>query len=373
MLHFRTDDKKQEIAVTISTGSFIRIALLTAASIAIFISVKKAEHILALIFVAFILALALNTPVNWVSQHLPGRIKGSRSFATTLSFLIVVIVLGTFLSIIVPPLVRQTGSLIKAAPHILREFHNQKSPIGSFIRHHNLEGTINNISNQLSKRLTNIGGTAFSTAKTVGSSIFSVLVILVTTFMMLVEGPRWIDFFKQLLPDHHHSLAERLSHDMYMVIRGYANGQVIMAAIAALVISPVIVLLHIGYPAGLVVVIFICALIPMIGHTIGAIIVTLVALFHSTTSAIIILAYYILYMQIEAYIIQPRIQSNTTKMSPLLVFISVIIGVSFDGIFGGILAIPVAGCLRIAILEYLRSKNVIDNKEFRHVTSLDTK
>jgi predicted PurR-regulated permease PerM len=156
---------------------------------------------------------------------------------------------------------------------------------------------------------------------------------------------------------------------MYKVIKGFVNGQVILAALASVLILPAVLFLHIGYPIALFVIIFICGLIPMIGHTIGAIIVTLVALFHSTGSAIIILTYYIVYQQIENYLIQPRIQANTTNMSPLLVFMSVVIGVSFGGLFGGLVAIPAAGCLRIALLEFMRSRNIIDNARFEEVTT----
>jgi predicted PurR-regulated permease PerM len=107
----------------------------------------------------------------------------------------------------------------------------------------------------------------------------------------------------------------------------------------------------------------------MVGHTIGAIIVTTVALFESTTAAIIILTYYILYQQIENYLVQPRIQANSTNMSPLLIFMAVVIGVSFGGIFAGLFAIPLAGCIRIVALEYLRSQNLISTEEFTEVTS----
>jgi predicted PurR-regulated permease PerM len=190
--------------------------------------------------------------------------------------------------------------------------------------------------------------------------------------MMLVEGPSWLGFARDLIPDKHHAMADRLSHDMYRVIKGYVNGQVTLAALAALLIMPAVFLLHISYPAALVVIIFICGLIPMVGHTIGAIIVTLVALFHSVSSAVIILAYYILYQQIENYLIQPRIQANSTNMSPLLVFMSVIVGVSFGGLFGGLVAIPAAGCIRIALLEYLHSKKIIDTPEFWRETTVPT-
>jgi predicted PurR-regulated permease PerM len=60
-------------------------------------------------------------------------------------------------------------------------------------------------------------------------------------------------------------------------------------------------------------------------------------------------------MQIESYIIQPKIQANTTNLSPLLVFASVVIGVTFGGLLGGLVAIPVMGCLRVLIVDYLHN------------------
>ncbi|HEX7632817.1 MAG TPA: AI-2E family transporter [Candidatus Saccharimonadales bacterium] len=364
-----THESVQEVALTVRTETFFRLAFLIVATIILLGALHKAAHALLLIFTAFFLALALNGPVYWLSRHLPGKRKGSRSLATTLSFLIVILLLGGFLASIVPPLVKQTDSFVHAAPHLVKDFRSQNSETGRLIRKYHLEGQVNTLSSQLSARLKHIGGSAFSTVQRVGTSVFSLLTILVLTFMMLVEGPRWLGFFRELIPDKHHDVADRLINDMYRVIKGYVNGQVTLAALAALLIMPAILALHISYPVALMVIVFVCGLIPMVGHTIGAIIVTSVALFHSTGAAFIILGYYILYQQIENYLIQPRIQANSTNMSPLLVFSSVVIGVSFGGLIGGLVAIPVAGCIRIALLEYLRSKKIISTPQFQEVTT----
>ena len=97
----------------------------------------------------------------------------------------------------------------------------------------------------------------------------------------------------------------------------------------------------------------------MVGHTIGAIICTLVALFTSPASAILVLSYYILYQQIENYVVQPRVQANSTNMSPLLVFVAVLLGANFGGLLGALVAIPVAGCLRILVLDYLERRDIL--------------
>lgn len=352
--------------INIPNRVVIRVLLLVVAMMILLAAVRQASHALVLIFTAFFLAIALNAPVHWVAQHLPGKRRGNRTLATTISFFLIVVVLGAFLASIVPPLVRQTNNFIQAAPQLVSEAKDENSGVGKFIKRYKLEDQVQNFSNSLSDRLKHVGGTAVDTVGKVGSSVFSVLTILALTFMMLTEGPRWLSLFKDIIPDEHHERAERLAHGMYKVVKGYVNGQVILAVIAACLLLPMLIILGISYPAALFVVVFICGLIPMVGHTLGAIIVTLVALFTSPWAAVIILGYYFLYQQIENYLIQPRIQANSTNMSPLLVFASVVIGVNFGGIFGGLVAIPVAGCLRIAALDYLRSKKIInsvDNSE----------
>src|SRR6185369_8508584 len=217
-------------------------------------------------------------------------------------------------------------------------------------------------SKQLSSRADSITGSAVSTVSHVGSSLFATLTVIVLTVMMLAEGPRWRRIAEQLIPQRHSARTQRLARDMRSVIQGYVNGQVFLAALASLFIVPALFLLHIPNPLALMVVVFVCGLIPLVGHTIGAIIVTIAALFHSFGSAVVILAYYILYQQIENYAIQPRIQANATNMSALLVFVSVIVGANFGGLIGALVAIPVAGCLRVLILDYLEDRKLLSVK-----------
>ncbi|HEY5806295.1 MAG TPA: AI-2E family transporter [Candidatus Saccharimonadales bacterium] len=363
MFSFRSRDKDNTITLDIPNRVVIRVMLVVVVTLIFLAAVRQASHPLTLIFIAFFLALALNAPVHWIAQRLPGKRRGSRTAATAISFLVVVAVMAGFLVSIVPPLVKQTSGFIRTIPELAQQVRDEDTGVGRFVARYELQDDISKFSKQLSERLGDVSGTAVSGVQKVGSSIFAMLTVLVLTFMMLIEGPRWRRFFMDVVPNEHQGRVQRLASDMYRVVKGYVNGQVVLALIAALMLLPALLILHVPYPAALVMIVFVCGLIPMVGHTIGAIIVSLVALFESPWSAILILAYYILYQQIENYIVQPRVQSNTTNMSPLLVFAAVIIGVSFGGLLGGLVAIPVAGCIRIALLDYLRAKKIIEPAE----------
>lgn len=357
---FSRHEGPQEIAITISARTIVKIFAIIVGTTLLFAALHHATHALILIFTAVFLALALNAPVSWVAHHLPGNFKGSRGLATGVAALLVILVLSAFIASLAPPIARQTKTLLNQAPQIVRDVRDSNSDLGKFVKRYHLEKQVDKFSKQLSARLQNASGSAVSTVGSITSSVFSVLTILVFTVMMLSEGPSWLEFAKQVLPKHKRAKAERLSRDMYKVVKGYVNGQVLLAAIASIMLLPGLLIFNVSYPIALLAVVFICGLIPMVGHTIGAGIVTLVALFTSPLAALGILIYYITYQQIENYLIQPKLQANATNMSPLLVFMSVIVGVSFSGLLGGLVAIPIAGCIRVAVLDYLQSRDIIE-------------
>jgi predicted PurR-regulated permease PerM len=359
----------ENVEITISNRTVFRIIATVIAAGLLVAAVQKAAHALVLIFTALFLALALNAPVHWIAEHLPGKRRGNRTLGTAISFLLVVVFMAGFLASIVPPLVRQTNSFIHTAPNLVNDLRSDDTSLGHFVRRYNLESQTDKISKQLSDRVGNLGNGALGTFTKITSSIFATLTVLVITFMMLIEGPHWLEFGQQFVPKSQRPRAKRLAHDMYRVIKGYVNGQVFLAALASVLILVPLLIFGVSYPIALMVIVFICGLIPMVGHTIGAVIVSTVALFQSPVTALIILAYYILYQQIENYVVQPKIQANSTDMPPLMVFISVLIGISFGGLLGGLVAIPVAGCIRIALLDYLEMHGIISKASLRAETT----
>ena len=353
----------KEVSLTISTRTFFKVLLLILITIGVLAMLKRAEYALTLIFIAFFLAVALNAPVSWVERHLPGPLRGSRTSATSLAFLIVIVILGAFLASLIPPIVRQVEAFVNSAPHIVQSLRSQNGSINRIVEQYHLQAQIDQLSAGLSDRLKNSTGTAIAAVEGVTSSIFSLLTILVLTFMMLVEGPTWLQSLHQFVPERRRAHIEHLVVGMYRAVRGYINGQVLLAVIAAFMILPGLLIFHVSYPVALMAVVFICGLIPMIGHTIGAILVAFVALFTSPIAALGILIYYILYQQIEGYLIQPRVQANTTNLTPLMVLVSVVVGVSFGGLLGGLVAIPAAACLRVWVIDYLQQRNLLEKHD----------
>lgn len=350
---------EQEVALTITARTFVKVLLLILATYLLLSMLRQTVYALTLILIAFFLAIALNAPVSWLAGHAPGKLRNNRSLATALAFLLVIAVLAGFLVSVTPSIVHETQSFIANAPNTIQQLRTQYHGVNDFIVRYHLQGQVDQLTNEVTNRLRGSASGAFLAVTGFFSSLVAIITVLVLTFMMLVEGPMWMAFLRQLVPHNQREHVRRVVNDMYRAVRGYVNGQVLLALIASVFILPGLLIFHVNYPFALMGLVFICGLIPMVGHIIGALVVSFIALFHSPLSAAGILAYYILYQQVETYLVQPRVQSNTTNLSPLLVLLSLTVGLSFGGLLGGLVAIPFVACVRVWVLDYLESRGIL--------------
>jgi predicted PurR-regulated permease PerM len=106
------------------------------------------------------------------------------------------------------------------------------------------------------------------------------------------------------------------------------------------------------------VLIFVLDLIPLVGATLGAVIVAIITLFQDfPTATIIWVVWSIVYQQFENSVIQPRIQARAVRIHPFIVLTSVLFGSTLFGIMGALLAIPIAAAIQIAVIEYKLLRN----------------
>ena len=98
-------------------------------------------------------------------------------------------------------------------------------------------------------------------------------------------------------------------------------------------------------------VVLVCGFIPLIGHFIGMTVVTLVSLTDSLSTAVIALVAYIIYVQIENYVITPRIMRKSLAIPGLVTIIAALLGASLLGLVGGLLAVPIAAAILLILDE----------------------
>lgn len=343
--------KRSGVTINISSEAIFRTVIIVVATIVGIRFLGNISSQLSLLFTAAFLALALNPAVSWIAGKLRSK---SRTRATGMAFIIVIVLLAAFLAIVVPPIVTQVVDFLSEIPAAIASVSDQNSPVGEFVRRYGLQEELNGLSADLKGHFSSLPSTVLSTASRVGGTLVSIITVLVLTFMMLVEGPRWFERIWAMQPKEKREHRRTLAHKMYRVITSYVNGQVIIAAIASLFAMAAMLIataltnstINVLAMGGIV---FLLGLIPLIGNTLAAAIVVLVSLFSSLPLAITMAVFFLVYQQIENVTLQPYVQAKSNQLTPLIVFVAALLGVGFGGILGAFIAIPLAGCIRVLL------------------------
>jgi predicted PurR-regulated permease PerM len=350
----------RNVTVNITNRTLITTVLWVVFFIFLFRFIGRVTHELILIFAAFFLSMALNPMVKWLSRRL--RLK-SRVRATAVAYLLVLAIIAAFLIAVIPPLVRQTRTFINDVPQIVQHYQDQDTHYARLAKKYKLDEKITKSSHDFANNYANYGSTVLDTGKRVAEAVASVLVVLVLTFMMLVEGPEWAERFFRLLPAQRREHDRRIAHKMYKGVTGFVNGQVILAMIAGtFAFFALEIVSHITDSSvnalALAGIVAVFALIPLFGNPSASIIVFLVCLSSSASLAFIMLAYFFVYFFIESHSFQPFIQSKLNDLTPLTVLVAALVGVGFAGFLGAIIAIPVASAVKVLVEDQIDKRGL---------------
>ena len=345
-----------KVTVNITNRTIVRTILWVLAATAAYHFIGRVAHVLTLIFAAFFLALALNPVVSWVSRHFHTR---SRVRATAVSYMLVVAFLAVFFTLVIPPLVKQTRDFIKDVPQTVQNFQSQDSSLARTARRYHIDQKLNQGARDFTSHFGNFGNALLNTGKRIAEAVASVLAVLVLTFMMLVEGPQWLELYWGTLADKERIRQKRIAQRVYRAVSGFVNGQVILAFVAGFfafigleVASHII---GVGINAlALAGIVAVFGIIPLFGNPIAAVIVCLIALLNSPTLGLVMAIYFIVYFLVENHTFQPYLQSKLNELTPLMVFVAALIGVGFGGILGAIIAIPAASTIKIVLEDHFK-------------------
>lgn len=354
-----------KVRIEIDTKTFVRFWLVVIGFIAAAFIIYSARTALIIIATAMFFAIALSMPVNKILKILPSK---SRLLSTALAYVAVVIALGAFIFLAVPPIVQQTAKLAQTVPSLIDSATEQYSGIDRFVKKYSLQQQFDEVSTSVKDNAVNfakdLGSNVIGGIGSVFSIIASGIIIFVLTFLMLVEGPIWLNLLWSAFKNKTKmEETKRLLYRMYNVVTSYVTGQLIVSSIAGTVAGTSVLVLSLLFaiPINLAIptaaIVFVFSLIPMFGSSIGAVIITTVLALNDIKAALIFLGFFVIYQQIEGNFISPKIQSKKIDLSALVILMSVTIGIYLFGMIGGIISIPIAGCLKVLSDDYFAKKS----------------
>ncbi|MCY1140460.1 AI-2E family transporter [Actinoplanes sp. Pm04-4] len=312
---------------------------------AIFLGLRNAAGILVLIFIALFLAIGLNPAVVRLrSWGVP------RGFAVAIVALSVVALLAGGIVALIPPLVSQTTQLVENVPEYIQSLQRNET-INELVQRYDI---VNRVTSALNAgTVGNAVGGVVGVGRMLAGTIFNLLTVLVLTIYFMASFDRIRETGYSLVPASRRVRVRLLTDEILTKVGAYMVGAISIAVLAGASTWFLAVILGLAYPFALAVVVAITDLIPQIGATLGAIIVSLVGFASSLTDGIICAVFFLLYQQIENYLIYPNVMRRSVKVSDVAAVVAALLGVALFGVVGALVAIPMVAAIQLIMREVI--------------------
>ena len=339
-------------ATAVSWRLITKVVLVATATIAGLYLLYQIRNVVGLILIAVFLALAVAPAVNWLDD---------RRVPRWLAILLVYLSMGATIFgiglLIVPPMVEGVQELSDDLPAYVEDLRDNET----FRDYDDRYDITDNLTEQAEELPTHLGDAAGTLADvTVGvfSRFVQLFSILVITFFLLMDGRRMLEFFYRQLPPEREQRVRAVADDISSAVAGYVFGAFVIATLSGLMTYITLTIIDVPFAVPLAVLLGFFGLIPLVGATIGGILVGIVVAFVSFPGGLIAwVVVLVVYQQIENNLIQPLVYGRTVQVHPLVVLMAVLIGASLLGILGALVAIPASAAVQSVVRDWWRFRH----------------
>jgi predicted PurR-regulated permease PerM len=301
--------------------------------------------ILILIVVSLFLAIGLNPAVEWL-----GRRGLRRSLAVLVVVVAVLAALALFLVALVPVIADQVNLIVDNAPKWAKELQSDRRIQRLDDRYHVIDQAQNAITGK------GVGSAVFGGVVGVGLKVLSffanTFIVVVLTLYFLATLPKVKRAGYRLAPASSRARVTELGDRILQSVGAYVSGAFLVAMAAGLTSLVFLFVVGLGeYAVALAAVVTLLDVIPMIGATLGAVVVTAIGFATDPKIGLYCLIFYVAYQQFENYVIYPRVMSKSVNLPGSIIVIAALVGASLLGVVGALLAIPTAAAITLLVRE----------------------
>lgn len=318
------------------------------AGLAVLGALSAVATVLVYVGLALFLALALEPGIEQLtSRGLPRWVAATVMVVGSAAVIALVVVA------VLPVAVPQVSSFVAQIVELLRTLPDQAwyawatSNLGAL----DLNGLLSSLTDLLTdpRQLSAIAGGVLQVGTGLVNGVTAVIIVTALTIYFALSLPTMVSAVLRLVPRSRRAMTGSLLEEVLDSVGRYVSGQLILATINAT--FTLVLTLFAGSPAPilLAVIAFVAALIPVVGTVIGSILVTLATLTVSPVAAIVVAACLLVYMQVEAYVLSPRVMSRAVSMPGVLVIVAALAGAALGGVLGALVAVPVAAACLLVI------------------------
>lgn len=295
-------------------------------------------------------------------RRLQARLGGRRSLATGL------VVIGTLIGMIgmftlfLMPVREQLINTVTDLPGTVQDAANGRGAVGQLVKRLHLVSFVRDHQRELTNAATRLGDSQFEIAQAAFDVVLGFVTVTLLTFLLLSQSTTMGKTLYAFMPARRRESIRRVAVDAGRAVSGYMVGNLIVSLVAG--VTAFVCLAAVGVPNPVVLALWVAFadLIPLVGATIGAAVAVLAAFFESTTAGVITLIFFIVYQQLENGVIYPAVMARTVKVNPLVVLLSVLLGIELFGVLGALLAVPLSGAVLVlakAIRREMNPSNIV--------------
>ena len=330
---------------------YAKIALTIIATSALVAAAYYVRQILILVLVALLLSIGLEPAVKRLE-----RLKIKRGWSVLLIFTAFLGFVAMFAWLVVPPLVREAQQLADDIPGYVRRLRNSSGWVGDLQRKYDLAEKLKDLTKDLPHIASQSFGTILGVTKSVAAFIFNLLTIGILSIYFMLSMPRLRQSMVNLFHPENRERWTKVMDESISKVGGYVSGNIVISVIAGVATFVALISIGVPFPAALAMWVAVTDLIPAVGATLGAVLCVIVAAFAGIGAAVATAVYFIIYQQVENYLIAPRVMKRAIDLSPAAVIVATLIGGSLFGFAGALMALPIAAAVKIVIVDVLRSR-----------------
>jgi predicted PurR-regulated permease PerM len=333
----------------VSARLVAKVVLVAAAVVAALYLAYLIRDVIGLVVIAAFFAVAIAPAVNWLDKR-----SVPRWLAILLVYLSIAAGIFGIGLLIVPPLVNGVEDLSSDLPGYVDDLRNNETFRDYDDRYHITE-KLTKQAQELPSKLGDAAGTLRDVTVGVFTRFVQLFSILVITFFLVKDGHRLLEFLYRQVPPERAQRLRTIADDVSDAIAGYVFGNFVISVLAGLVTYVTLRILDVPFATPLAILFGFFDLIPLVGATLGGILVGIVVAFvHFPVGLIIWVVVLILYQQVENNLIQPYVYGRAVQLHPLIVIVAILIGAALLGVLGALVAIPAAAAVQAVVRDYWR-------------------
>ena len=302
------------------------------------------REVVALLFVAIILASVFDPWVDWLQKY-----KFPRALSILMIYIIVIALLSLIIVLMVPPIAEQLAQIAKNFPIYYAKLTTGFANITS----NDYTPTLPDALQTLSTTLGQTTKSVFATMAGVFGGIVSFFVVLVITFYLTVEEKMLKKTINFITPLGQKKYISDLINRMQLKMGLWLRGQLALMLIVGFLTYLGLIIMGVKYALLLAFIAGVLEIIPFVGPLLAAIPAIIVGFSDSISKVLFIIIWYIIVQQLENHIIVPKVMQKAVGLNPIIVITAIMIGGKLGGVVGALLAVPVAAAIGVYLSDIL--------------------